>query len=77
MDNETKLASLLFKQAKNQYKEKIIDRYEYEEILTLIYDNLSNLEENANKKNYLIQTFSPANKNLKLIDTINFTLALN
>lgn len=77
MDKQTELSAVILNEAKRQYYSGEIEFSEYEEILHLIYNRLCDIENSLVRKDHLLKTFSNADFKIKLIDTINITLAMN
>lgn len=75
MDKITHISKLFLQEAKAQYRAGEISLQEYEEILVLIYEKLSDIEGDCNKKEFVLKTFKTSKINLK--STITFALALN
>ena len=77
MDKRTEISAIVLQEAKRQYYAEEIDSAEYEEILYLIYDRLTEVENNLLRKDYLLNKISNIKFKLNLKDTINFSLSLN
>lgn len=77
MDKQTELSAIILREAKRQYYSGEIALAEYEEILHLIYNRLSDIENSLVRKEHVLKAFSNNGFKIKLIDTINFSLAMN
>lgn len=77
MDKATEISGIFLREAKRQFHAGEISFAEYEEILSLIYNKLTDIETGMQKKNYVLETFASSNFKINLIDTINITLAMN
>ena len=76
MDKQTEISRIILDEAKRQFYSGQISFQEYEKILILLYDRLSDIEQDLTKKNYIIKVFSePFRQNV--LETINFSLAMN
>lgn len=77
MDKKTEISAIVLREAKKQFYSKEIDIEEYQEILTFLYDNLTDLEEDFHKKSFLSVSFRKPNFKIKLLDTLQIALAMN
>ena len=77
MDKKTEIAAIILREAKHQYYSGQINIAEYDKILTVLYNNLTDLEDNQTRKNYIFQAINIPNCKIKLLDTLNLSLSLN
>jgi hypothetical protein len=76
MDHHTELSKIILYEAKRQYYAGEIAFKEYEQILTLLYYKLSNIECDMAKKKYIMKVFSMPFR-VNLLETINYSLSMN
>lgn len=76
MDNQTQIAKIILDEAKRQFYSKEISLEEYQDTLAVLYDRLTDIEQDTTKKNYILKVFSnPFRANV--LETLNFSLAMN
>jgi len=76
MDNQTQIAKIILDEAKRQFYSKEISLEEYQDTLAILYDRLTEIEQDSTKKRYILKVFSnPFRGNI--LETLNFSLAMN
>lgn len=76
MDNQTQIAKIILDEAKRQFYSNEISLEEYQDTLAVLYDRLTDIEQDTTKKNYILKVFSnPFRANV--LETLNFSLAMN
>lgn len=77
MRKETQISKMLFDEAKRQYYSGEISLQEYNEILELIFNKLSVIENNQSSREYILKFLGTQNFKVNLKDTINYSLSMN
>lgn len=77
LSKKTEISAKLFATAKEQFCKKIITNDQYIEILEMIYENLSIVEVEFGKKDFLKKNLSNPIAEINLKDTLTIAFAMN